>query len=241
MMPTLDTDQIINYYKKIFDYSESWNIFKILFSKSDRVPFLCHLCRNEIKSGRSRTIHNKKCMKLHLIWFARYEILSKVHISKLSSDPNLELYNNQLFELNAIIEREDLKWKMKFSKLLADSLDAKVDNFEFIKPLTKGGYGQIFLIRDKLTGKEMITKIISISEAIQRSCIGSYVNEREMLLKCKSDQIISILYSFISEFFIYQVNLRILVYNLLNTQNLDYGIHAQWGFEFKFGNCRSFF
>lgn len=204
-MSTLNTDQIINYYKKIFDYSESWNVFKILFSKSDRVQFLCHLCRNEIKGGKSRAIHNKKCMKLHLIWFARYEISSKIHISKLCSDPNLEFYNNQLSELDAIIEKEDSEWKMKFSKLLADSLDAKVENFEFIKPLTKGGYGQIFLTKDKLTGNEMITKIISISEAIRRSCIGFYVSERQMLLKCKSDHIISIFYSFISEFFIYQV------------------------------------
>lgn len=198
MTPTLEIDKIINYYKKIFDYSESWNIFKILFSKSDSKPFLCHLCRNEIKSGKSKAVHYKKCVKLHLIWFARYEVLSKIHTSKLLEDDKLEFYKKQLSKLDSIIEKEDSKFK--------GSLDTKLDNFEFIKPLTKGGYGQIFLTRDKLTGNEMITKIISISEAIHRSCIGSYVNERQMLLKCKSDNIISIFYSFISEFFIYQVN-----------------------------------
>lgn len=198
MTPRLEIDKIISYYEKIFDYSESWNIFKILFSKSDSKPFLCHLCRNEIKSGKSKAAHNKKCVKLHLIWFARYEVLSKFYTSKLLEDGNSEFYKKQLSKLDSIIEKEDFKYK--------DSLDTKLENFEFVKPLTKGGYGQIFLTRDKLTGNEMITKIISISEAIQRSCIGSYVNERQMLLKCKSDYIISIFYSFISEFFIYQVN-----------------------------------
>jgi hypothetical protein len=206
MIVSLGTDRIINYYKKTFDYSDSWNIVKILFSKYDRLPFLCPLCRNEIKGGKSRAIHNKKCIKLHLIWFARYEVLIKVNISKLISNAKLEAYTNDLLKLDAIIEKEDLKWKSIFSKSLKDSLNTNLDNFEFIKPLTKGGYGQIFLTKDKLTGNEMITKIISISEAIQRSCIGSYVNERQMLFKCKSDHIISIFYSFISEFFIYQVN-----------------------------------
>lgn len=207
MTPTLETDKIINYYKKIFDYSESWDIFKILFSKSDKELFSCPLCRNEIKSGKSRAVHNKKCVKLHLIWFTRYEVLSKVHTSKLLEDANLEFYKNQLSKLDAIIEKEYFKWKLMFNNALAHSLDTNLENFEFIKPLTKGGYGQIFLTRDKFTRKEMITKIISIAEAIQRSCIGSYVNERQTLLKFKSEYIISIFYSFMSEFFIYQVNL----------------------------------
>lgn len=208
-MSTFDLDKVISNYEKIFYCPKLPNIFTRIFSKPEILPLLCPLCRNEIKEEKERIMHNKKCVKLHLIWFARYEILRRIHTLKSCSNSvdkkSIESYNTQLLKVDAIIGKENLKWKLKFNKSVADSLDIKLENFEFIKPLTKGGYGQIFLTRDKLTGLEMITKIISISEAIQRSCVNSYVNERELLIRCKSDYIVSIFYSFLSEFFIFQV------------------------------------
>ena len=177
----------------------------MLFFKSDRQSFLCPFCRNEIKN-KSKAIHNNLCIRLHLIWFIRYEILCIINTGKLIKNVDLDSYNNHLSKLDRILEKEDIKWKLTFHKNLQQSLDMKLNDFEFIKPLTKGGYGQIFLTRDIISGNNMITKIISISEAIQRSCIESYVNERQLLLKCKSDFIVSLFYSFMSEFFIYQVS-----------------------------------
>lgn len=203
-------NHFLEFCKKIIECPKSKVIFKSFSSDKEKIPSACPLCRNEIKEQKLRVVHRKKCIKLHLIWFTRYETLSKIYISKISAEyfdkDSLEALNKQLLKFDTIIEKEGLKWRLKFKNTLNDSMDIRLENFEFIKPITKGGYGQIFIIKDKLTGLEMIAKIISISEAIQRSCIGSYVNEREMLLRCNSDYVISCHYSFRSEFFIYQVS-----------------------------------
>lgn len=201
------------YYEELFEKNKSLvrKIFSRLFSKSKVIPSFCSMCRLTITDEQSRAEHRISCMKLHIVLFTRLAATSRINQLKLLPDPEannkISFYLNTKAKLEKILDEEGSKWQRKYNISLHQSLRIKLESFEFIKPLTKGGYGQIFLLKDKITGKEMAAKIISISEAIQRSCIDSYVTERELLLKCKSEFIVSLFYSFRSEFFIYQVTI----------------------------------
>ncbi len=82
------------------------------------------------------------------------------------------------------------------------------DIFEFLKPLTKGAYGQVFLIKHKPTQQLMVAKVLSFAEAFTqpgKEVLESYLQERRILLQCKHPNLIKLYYSFRSEYFIYQV------------------------------------
>ena len=183
-------------YKNLFKNSEkSLGIFFNLFRKTkNMLPSICPFCKIKVKDEKTKHSHRESCWRFHVIYIAKCDILSKISQAKISGDSIdkllLESYRKMFSKLDKTIEFEASKWELKYFKSLKSSLSINLGDFEFIKPITKGGYGQIFLIKDKYTGKLMCAKVISISEAIQRSCIASYVSERNLLLRCDSNQII---------------------------------------------------
>lgn len=203
-------------YENLFKNSkESLGFFSKLFEKSKiKFPALCPFCKIEMKDEKTSR-HREICWKFHVITTARYEVRSRICQDKISDNSierfSINSYCKMLSKFDRLLESEASKWELKYSKSLKSSLSINLNDFDFIKPITKGGYGQIFLIKDKGSGKLMCAKILSISEAIQRSCLKSYVSERISLLKCDSNQIISLYYSFRSEFFLYQVKLSFFI------------------------------
>lgn len=218
----------INRFKELFETNKSFGFFSRFFSKSKAIDSFCSMCRLTINDEKSRADHQKMCKKLHIVLFSIFAATSNINQLKILANHDTKNEMNFYVKFKAKLEKkllkEDLKWRRKYSLPVHKSLSITLDYFEFIKPLTKGGYGQLFLLKDKITGKNMTAKIISISEAIQRSCIGSYLAERDILLKCKSEFIVTLFYSFRSEFFIYQVNFN--KYDKIITI-LDYGIYTK--------------
>lgn len=190
------------------------------------------MCGTDVIDPKQRFSHRKACRFSHIVWFSKYLITSRIHELKLNSSSDtklLDLLCNELLKINVIIEKEAKKLKSKQNQTLDKMFGINISNFEFIRPLTKGGFGQIFLVKDNVTQKYLVAKVLSISEAIQRECLESYVSEREILLKCNSEYIVSMYYSFRSEFFIYEV---IKTINYISFQFicdiLDSGIHGKW-------------
>lgn len=204
-------------YENLFKNSnESSGFFSKLFEKPKfKFPALCPFCKIEMRDEKTRRPHREICWKFHVITTARYEVRSRICQAKISDNSiersSINSYCKMLSKLDRLLESEASKWELKYSKSLQSSLSINLNDFDFIKPITKGGYGQIFLIKDKCSGKLMCAKILSISEAIQRSCLKSYASERISLLKCDSTQIISLYYSFRSEFFLYQVKISFFI------------------------------
>ena len=221
---------ILTDYEELFKYPKDSFISKLFKKYKNTLPAICPFCKIEVSDQKTKRAHREICWKLHVIYTAKCDILSRLSQAKLidnsKDDSSIESYCNLLSKLDKTMESEAPKWELKYFKPLKYSLIINLNNFEFIKPITKGGYGQIFLIKDKYNEKLMCAKIISISEAIQRSCLRSYVQERNFLLMCNSDQIVSLFYTFHTEFFIYQVKI---IHNLcLNWTNfLDNGIHGK--------------
>ena len=238
---------ITKYYEELFNTkAEKVGFFSKLFSSRPKnIFFSCLWCRITNISKNSFDYHLTTCRKLQIIWTIRLATLSEIFqletcfyneidVSKINNFKNSET------KLNAILDFENSRWQAKMGSSLLSSLKINLNDFDFIKPLTKGGYGQIFLTKDKQSRKTLITKIISISEAIQRSCINSYVIERKILLRCRCKYIVSLLYSFRSDYFIFQVfNIFIFLKELTNLfvyVRIDNGICELRGSQFSSNN-----
>lgn len=203
---------ITKYYEELFkENSEKVAFLLKLFSSRRKNFFSCLWCRITNISENSIDYHLTTCRKLQIIWTIRLATLSEIFqletcfSNEIDDISKINNFKHSEMKLNAILEFEKSRWQAKIGSSLLPSLKINLNDFDFIKPLTKGGYGQIFLTKDKQSSNTLITKIISVSEAIQRSCIDSYVIEREILLRCKCKYIVSLLYSFRSDFFIFQV------------------------------------
>lgn len=79
------------------------------------------------------------------------------------------------------------------------------DEFKFKKALTRGGYGQLFLVEHR--GREMVAKVLSIAEAIQKGdAIEAFLRERTSLLQITDhSHVLQLYYSFRSEYFLFQM------------------------------------
>lgn len=205
-MPSINRkNAILKEYENLF-CEPKVGFFTKLFSKSKNFPSNCKWCGISNINIKNRESHHKTCKKFQIIWISKLASLSLIAQSKLTSDIlGIEYLNSYVNEFTQYFERESVCWETKYGKSLKSSVEIDIKNFQFIKPLTKGGYGQVFLCKDSFSGEYLATKVLSISEAIQKSSIGAYVNERENLLRCRSQHIISLYYSFKSEFFLYQV------------------------------------
>lgn len=242
-MPS-SAELILKDYEILFKNSKETSGFLSIFFKNPKIAFfaICPFCKIEMIDEKTRRPHRDICWKLHVIITAKYEVMSIISQSKVSESSiersSVSSYCKMLSKLDRMLESEASKWELKYSKSLNNSLNINLNDFEFIKPITKGGYGQIFLMKDKSSGKLMCAKIISISEAIQRSCLKSYVSERNSLLRCDSNQIISLYYSFRTEFFLYQVKYHVLFNFVRRCLFVDYGIHGKWRHKRAFGIIR---
>lgn len=201
------SSSISKYYEDLFK-TKKVGLLSFFFSKRQIKLSSCLWCRTKNIAVNSLDYHQKTCRKLQIIYIIRLATLSEIlQLEALVSDDIFKINNFKCSEikLNTILDFEGSRWQAKIGSSLHSSLKISINDFELIKPLTKGGYGQLFLTKDKMSDNILITKTISVSEAIQRSCISSYVKEREILLRCKSKYIVSLFYSFRSEFFIFQV------------------------------------
>lgn len=59
-----------------------------------------------------------------------------------------------------------------------------LSNYEFIKPLTRGAYGQLFMLKSRSSNQLLAAKILSITEAQKLGAISSFLNERNILFQC---------------------------------------------------------
>lgn len=237
----LETEKsVYEFYDNLFKASKikSHNFITRLFKKPKVLPIICKMCGNGIEDEKLRQNHNFRCRKAHLLLLTKYAILARISSNRISNHADEDSINRNTAKLEAEIHGEKLYWWKMFKLNMNECIQLNISNFKVIRPLTKGSFGQIFLIKDKKVERNMVLKIISVSEAIQRSCIGFYVNERDILLKTTSKYIIDLYYSFRSEFFIYQVR------NYSNFLNfilfLDYGIHRWRRFKCSFGSRRMF-
>ncbi|XP_017247652.1 probable serine/threonine protein kinase IRE4 isoform X2 [Daucus carota subsp. sativus] len=80
-----------------------------------------------------------------------------------------------------------------------------IDDFEIIKPISKGAYGKVFLARKRTTGDLFAIKVLKKLDMLRKNDIERIVAERNILIRVRNPFVVRFFYSFTSKENLYLV------------------------------------
>lgn len=101
------------------------------------------------------------------------------------------------------------------------------DDFEVVKVIGRGAFGEVQLVRHKTTRKVYAMKLLSKYEMIKRSDSALYWEEREILANANSDWIVQLHYSFQDTKYLYMVMDYMPGGDLVNLMS-NYDVPEKW-------------
>ncbi|XP_002968173.2 probable serine/threonine protein kinase IRE [Selaginella moellendorffii] len=71
-----------------------------------------------------------------------------------------------------------------------------IEDFEIIKPISRGAFGRVFLARKKTTGDLFAVKVLRKSDMIRKNAVRSVQAERNILISARNPFVVRFFYSF---------------------------------------------
>lgn len=103
----------------------------------------------------------------------------------------------------------------------------RADDFEVVKVIGRGAFGEVQLVRHKSTRKVFAMKLLSKYEMIKRSDSALYWEEREILAHANSDWVVQLHYSFQDTRYLYMVMDYMPGGDLVNLMS-NYDVPEKW-------------
>ncbi|XP_076440022.1 rho-associated protein kinase 2-like isoform X2 [Babylonia areolata] len=103
----------------------------------------------------------------------------------------------------------------------------RADDFEVVKVIGRGAFGEVQLVRHKSTRKVYAMKLLSKYEMIKRSDSALYWEEREILAHANSDWVVQLYYSFQDTRYLYMVMDYMPGGDLVNLMS-NYDVPEKW-------------
>ncbi|XP_042473578.1 probable serine/threonine protein kinase IRE isoform X2 [Zingiber officinale] len=71
-----------------------------------------------------------------------------------------------------------------------------IEDFEIIKPISRGAFGRVFLARKRITGDIFAIKVLKKSDMIRKNAVESILAERDILISARNPFVVRFFYSF---------------------------------------------
>ncbi|XP_074557254.1 putative serine/threonine protein kinase IRE [Curcuma longa] len=71
-----------------------------------------------------------------------------------------------------------------------------IEDFEIIKPISRGAFGRVFLARKRITGDIFAIKVLKKSDMIRKNAVESILAERNILISARNPFVVRFFYSF---------------------------------------------
>ncbi|KAG9452438.1 hypothetical protein H6P81_005342 [Aristolochia fimbriata] len=71
-----------------------------------------------------------------------------------------------------------------------------IEDFEIIKPISRGAFGRVFLARKKVTGDLFAIKVLRKADMIRKNMVESILAERDILISARNPFVVRFFYSF---------------------------------------------
>ncbi|KAK4375482.1 hypothetical protein RND71_006159 [Anisodus tanguticus] len=71
-----------------------------------------------------------------------------------------------------------------------------VDDFEIIKPISRGAFGRVFLAKKRTTGDLFAIKVLKKADMIRKNAVESILAERDILISVRNPFVVRFFYSF---------------------------------------------
>ncbi|XP_039145925.1 probable serine/threonine protein kinase IREH1 isoform X1 [Dioscorea cayenensis subsp. rotundata] len=80
-----------------------------------------------------------------------------------------------------------------------------IDDFEIIKPISRGAFGRVFLAKKRTTGDLFAIKVLKKADMIRKNAVESILAERDILISVRNPFVVRFFYSFTSRENLYLV------------------------------------
>ncbi|KAL5569984.1 hypothetical protein UlMin_026559 [Ulmus minor] len=110
-------------------------------------------------------------------------------------DEKVESLNGMADEESSV--EEDTVRSLRASPINSCSKDrTSIEDFEIIKPISRGAFGRVFLARKRATGDVFAIKVLKKADMIRKNAVESILAERNILISLRNPFVVRFFYSF---------------------------------------------
>ncbi|PRQ59864.1 putative protein kinase AGC-MAST family [Rosa chinensis] len=118
-----------------------------------------------------------------------------VHLCGQIEDEKLDSSNGMADEESSV--EDDTVRSLRTSPINPSSKDrTSIEDFEIIKPISRGAFGRVFLARKRATGDLFAIKVLKKADMIRKNAVESILAERNILILVRNPFVVRFFYSF---------------------------------------------
>ncbi|KAJ8752847.1 hypothetical protein K2173_008582 [Erythroxylum novogranatense] len=126
----------------------------------------------------------------------RIEKLLQEKYIQLCAQIDDENPSNHLADDESSVEDEGVR-SLRASPINPCSKDrTSIEDFEIIKPISRGAFGRVFLARKRKTGDLFAIKVLKKADMIRKNAVESILAERDILITVRNPFVVRFFYSF---------------------------------------------
>ncbi|KAG7577661.1 Protein kinase domain [Arabidopsis thaliana x Arabidopsis arenosa] len=116
-----------------------------------------------------------------------------LHMCELMEDEKVDLLSTVIDE-DAPLE-DDVVRSLRTSPVHPRDRTS-IDDFEIIKPISRGAFGRVFLAKKRTTGDLFAIKVLKKADMIRKNAVESILAERDILINVRNPFVVRFFYSF---------------------------------------------
>ncbi|KAG4400657.1 hypothetical protein GLYMA_07G103400v4 [Glycine max] len=91
---------------------------------------------------------------------------------------------------------DDVVRSLRTSPIHSSRDRTSIDDFEIIKPISRGAFGRVFLAKKRTTGDLFAIKVLKKADMIRKNAVESILAERDILITVRNPFVVRFFYSF---------------------------------------------
>ncbi|CAI9113709.1 OLC1v1014362C1 [Oldenlandia corymbosa var. corymbosa] len=117
-----------------------------------------------------------------------------LQLCELVDDDKLDITSTVIDE-DAPLE-DDVVRSLRTSPVHSSKDRTSIDDFEIIKPISRGAFGRVFLAKKRTTGDLFAIKVLKKADMIRKNAVESILAERDILITVRNPFVVRFFYSF---------------------------------------------
>ncbi|KAL8110207.1 hypothetical protein AgCh_026062 [Apium graveolens] len=91
---------------------------------------------------------------------------------------------------------DDVVRSLRTSPIHSSKDRTSIDDFEIIKPISRGAFGRVFLAKKRTTGDLFAIKVLKKADMVRKNAVESILAERDILIAVRNPFVVRFFYSF---------------------------------------------
>ncbi|XP_073137729.1 probable serine/threonine protein kinase IREH1 [Henckelia pumila] len=117
-----------------------------------------------------------------------------LQLCELVDDDKVDITSTVIDE-DAPLE-DDVVRSLRSSPVHSNRDRTSIDDFEIIKPISRGAFGRVFLAKKRTTGDLFAIKVLKKADMIRKNAVESILAERDILISVRNPFVVRFFYSF---------------------------------------------